>query len=342
MRLLNTTKRRLEEFASNEIPLYAILSHVWGKDEITFQDIEGADAGEKVGYEKLRKTCSMAAGHGFEYVWIDTCCIDKTSSAELSEAINSMFRWYQESRVCYAYLADVPSSRTTALDPKFPKSRWFKRGWTLQELIAPSKVIFLDQEWQEIGTKSSLRWMVSGITGIPVNILLGGDLECASVAQRMSWASKRVTTRVEDLAYCLMGIFGINMPMLYGEGERAFVRLQEEIMKVSDDHSLFVWKSLENHGGLLATSPAAFFDSHKIIPFNSSSNLSGAISVNNKGIHLKLRFRSTDSASFQDNVLAILPCTEEEKEVAIYMRAMSETKEYFNIARKVYASNKSV
>src|SRR5579862_1396337 len=319
MRLLNTTKRKLEEFASNEIPLYAILSHVWGKNEITFQDIEGADAEKKVGYEKLGKTCSMAADHGFDYVWIDTCCIDKTSSAELSEAINSMYRWYQESQVCYAYLADVPSDQTRTLNPEFLNSRWFKRGWTLQELIAPSKVTFLDQRWQQIGTKSSLRRVISEITSIPINILRGGDLECASIAQRMSWASKRETTRVEDLAYCLIGIFGVNMPMLYGERERAFVRLQEEIMKVSDDHSLFVWKSLENHGGLLATSPAAFLDSHKVIPINSSSNLSGAISVNNKGIYLKLLLRSRANASFQDDVLAILPCTEEGKEVAIYM-----------------------
>src|SRR5271168_2292524 len=167
--------------------------------------------------------------------------------------------------------------------------------------------------------------MISEITGIPTNILLGADLEGASVAQRMSWASKRKTTRVEDLAYCLMGMFGINMPLLYGEGERAFTRLQEEIMKVSDDHSLFAWKSFEKHGGLLATSPAAFFNSGKITPFNPSSALSGAITVNNKGIHLKLYFRTV----FQDVGLAILPCTKNGEEVAIYLTAISETKEYF-------------
>src|SRR3984885_498967 len=141
----------------------------------------------------------------------------------------------------------------------------------------------------------------------------------------MSWASKRKTTRVEDLAYCLMGIFGINMPLLYGEGERAFTRLQEEIIKVSDDHSLFAWKSSETYGGLLATSPAAFFNSGEIIPFNPSSTLSGAITVDNKGIHLKLHFRTV----FQDVGLAILPCIENGKEVAIYLRAMLETEEYF-------------
>ena len=331
MRLLNTTKCKLEEFGCNDIPLYAILSHTWRKFEITFQDIEGGDVEQKEEYEKVRKTCSMAADHGFDYVWIDTCCIDKTSSAELSEVLNSMYRWYKEAEKCYVYLADVPQGTVNCLTgvvgDRFRDSRWFTRGWTLQELIAPSTIIFLDSEWQEIGTKSSLHWIISEITGIPSNILLGGDLEYASIAQRMSWASKRKTTRVEDLAYCLMGIFGVNMPMLYGEGERAFIRLQEEIIKVSDDHSLFAWKSYENHSGLLATSPAAFVHSSEIIPFNPSSTLSGAITVNNKGIHLKLRFK--DRTSFRGVGLAILPCKEKGKEVAIYVRAISETKEYF-------------
>jgi ankyrin repeat protein len=331
MRLLNTTTRKLEEFGGNKIPLYAILSHTWGKNEITFQGMEGAGAEEKAGYIKLRNTCTRAAADGFDYVWIDTCCIDKTSSAELSEAINSMYRWYQESGVCYAYLADMPSnaisSRAMVIRPKFSKSRWFTRGWTLQELIAPSVVIFLNQKWEEIGTKSSLQREISAITGIPVNILVRGDVECASVAQRMSWASKRETTRVEDLAYCLMGIFGINMPLLYGEGEMAFTRLQEEIMKVSDDHSLFAWTSRSNSGGLLATSPAAFSNSGDIIPVNPSSTLSGAITVNNKGIHLKLRV--TEGKDIRGNWLAILPCTEKGKQLGIFMRAISETGEYF-------------
>src|ERR1700733_11317378 len=209
----------------------------------------------------------MAAADGFHYIWIDTCCIDKASSAELSEAINSTYRWYHESGVCYAYLADVPPN---AVDDEFAKSRWFTRGWTLQELIAPSTVIFLGKEWQKMGTKSSRQRIISEVTGIPTNILLGGDLERTSIAQKLSWASKRETTRVEDIAYCLMGIFGINMPMLYGEGERAFIRLQEEIMKVSDDHSLFAWESFDNRGGLLATSSAAFSNSSEIIPFNPS------------------------------------------------------------------------
>ncbi|KAF2185267.1 HET-domain-containing protein [Zopfia rhizophila CBS 207.26] len=251
MRLLNTTTLLPEEFGGSETPPYAILSHTWESNEVTFQDIGEGYAQNDVRYKKIEKSCSLAAADGYRYIWIDTCCIDKTSSAELSEAINSMYRWYQDARVCYAYLADVPSFKT------FSESKWFTRGWTLQELIAPSIVIFLDEEWREIGTKSSLQRRISETTGIPVNILLGDDVGRASVAQRMSWASKRETKRVEDLAYCLMGIFGVHMPMLYGERERAFIRLQEEIMRVSDDHSIFAWKWKETHGGLLASSPAA-------------------------------------------------------------------------------------
>ena len=329
MRLLHTNNYKLENFEAHKTPLYAILSHRWGDDEITFQDIDHIELGDGAGYEKVRKTCSIARAHGFDYVWIDTCCIDKTSSAELSEAINSMYRWYQESGVCYAYLDDVLSNavdrQTRTVSPLFSESKWFNRGWTLQELIAPSMVIFLDQAWQEIGTKSSLQLRISEITRIPDTILQGADPENASVAQRMSWASKRETKRLEDLAYCLMGIFGINMPLLYGEGERAFTRLQEEIMRVSDDYSLFAWKSSEKHGSLLATSPAAFSNSGEIVPFNLSSTISGDITVSNKGVHLKLPFRTV----IPDVGLAILPCIENGKLVAIYLRAMSESEEFF-------------
>ena len=235
--------------------------------------------------------------------------------------------------MCYVYLVDMPFNavdrQTRTISSEFEKSEWFTRGWTLQELIAPSMVIFFDREWQEIGTKSSLQPIISKITGIPETILQGADLECASIAQRMSWASKRNTTRVEDVAYCLMGIFGVNMAMLYGEGERAFTRLQEEIMKVSDDHSLFAWESSDHYDNILATSPAAFSKSSKIISMDSSSNLRGAITVNNKGVHLKLRLVDIYRPAPQ---LAILPCAVEDdsrKSVGILVEAISETKEYF-------------
>jgi Heterokaryon incompatibility protein (HET) len=181
MRLLNTDNLELKEFRDDDVPQYAIISHTWDEEEVTFQDMEGTRAANTKGYKKVKSCCSVARANGLEYVWIDTCCIDKTSSAELSEAINSMYCWYQEADVCYAYLADVPSKAI------FAGSRWFTRGWTLQELIAPSTVIFLDEEWKEVGTKASLQQDVSDCTGIPVGILSGDDdLETFSIAQRMS------------------------------------------------------------------------------------------------------------------------------------------------------------
>jgi hypothetical protein len=173
-------------------------------------------------------------------------------------------------------------------------------------LIAPSSVIFFNNSWEEVGTKSSLQAMISRIAGIQVEMLSGAELEAFSVAQRISWAAKRETTRLEDLAYCLMGLFGVNMPMLYGEGERAFIRLQEEIMKLSDDHSLFAWKSTQwwsYDGGLLARSPAAFAESGSVVRSNHSINKPYALT--NKGIHFQV-----PSKIWKDKgtLLALLDC----------------------------------
>jgi len=176
--------------------------------------------------------------------------IDKSSSAELSEAINSMYNWYKKAHICYAYLPDVPTSFSVrdpvwggVFDIKkvFRSSRWFSRGWTLQELIAPLIVEFYALDWTEIGTKSELHQELSEITGINIRVLAGADPSTCNVGERMSWAAFRNTTRVEDMAYCLLGIFQVNMPLVYGEGERSFIRLQEEIMKTSEDYTLFAW-----------------------------------------------------------------------------------------------------
>jgi hypothetical protein len=171
------------------------------------------------------------------------CCIDKTSSAELSEAINSMFRWYQNAAVCYAFLSDVPSCMdASAVELNFAKARWFTRGWTLQELIAPENLIFFSMDWHPLGTKSQIHNILSSITGIEKKFLYSKNLELASIAKKMSWAASRRTSRIEDIAYSLLGIFDVNMPLIYGEGKKAFKRLQEEILKTrTDDHSLFAW-----------------------------------------------------------------------------------------------------
>ncbi|KAM0432370.1 hypothetical protein ACHAPT_004913 [Fusarium lateritium] len=324
MRLLNTQSIVIETFDDDQIPPYAILSHTWEAQEVTFHDVELGKATGKKGWAKLKGSCYMASKNGFDYVWLDTCCIDKTSSAELSEAINSMYRWYQEAAVCYVYLADV--SELSGL----PGSRWFTRGWTLQELIAPSSIIFFSRMWEELGTKATLNEVISERTGIPKAILSGNqDLETASVAQRMSWAAERRTTRREDVAYCLMGIFNINMPLLYGEGEKAFIRLQEEIMRVSDDHSLFAWRHPHGRGGLLAPSPAAFKDSGNITPWNPLMPYNSPFTLTNKGVHLDLPFIGLGD---RGTGLAVLSCTEagdQDKLVAIYLQDLFLTMEHF-------------
>lgn len=173
------------------MPEYVILSHTWGDDEVLFADIENGTANRRKGYEKVLNCCKKAKLDGFEWVWIDTCCIDKSSSAELSEAINSMYRWYENSVVCYAYLVDVrgqlPSHNN---DTVFAKSRWFTRGWTLQELVAPRIVEFYDANWVEIGTKSSLRSTTKEITGVNIRVLEGHPPAICCVAQRLSWHQK--------------------------------------------------------------------------------------------------------------------------------------------------------
>lgn len=204
-----------------------------------------------------------------------------------------MFRWYQLAGICYAYLRDVhPSQDPADINTQLQKSEWFQRGWTLQELIAPSSLVFLSRDWTDIGDKNDLSQLISEITLIDEVVLRGKTrLGDCSIAKRMSWASTRVTTRTEDTAYCLMGIFNVNMPLLYGEGRKAFIRLQEEIMKESDDQSLFAWDASDFQGfnatGLLALTPAFFKNSRNIIPVRSLKN-SSPYSVTNKGIRLQL------------------------------------------------------
>ncbi|KAF9872641.1 het domain-containing protein [Colletotrichum karsti] len=247
MRLLNVDTRRLEEYFNN-IPPYAILSHRWREEEVTLQDLDRPDHKTKKGYVKVDRSCWLAAKHGFQYVWIDTCCIDKTSSAELSEAINSIFRWYADASVCFAFLDDVHTDDSRHVPAtQFERSLWFTRGWTLQELLAPKSLRFYSSTWVHFGTRSSLADNIHVATKIPTPFLRGEqDFRTAGIAVRMSWAARRETTRLEDMAYSLLGIFDVNMPLLYGEGERAFERLQLELMNRTPDESILAWSpSLE-------------------------------------------------------------------------------------------------
>lgn len=353
MRLINVETFELESFADHRsTPDYAILSHTWGAEEVLFHEVQPVTEAtkEKLGWKKIEYTCSQAQKDGLKYAWVDTCCIDKSSSAELSEAINSMFAWYEESEVCYAYLADVDrqpkehrassehdaagdgpgpaidrarlgrqsfivtvdedaatvkeeshsglstearddpglqkardshkvqsddtkrldsvdSGYVSTFEDQFKASRWFTRGWTLQELVAPRHLEFYSSQWKALGSLRDLAPIVKTVTNIPMTVILH-DVHAMSLcaARRMSWAAARNTTRLEDQAYSLLGLFRVNMPLLYGEGQNAFVRLQEEILRVSGDTSILAWELVgDDHGHrepfmrqLFATCPARF------------------------------------------------------------------------------------
>lgn len=298
MRLLNTTTIELCEFDDNERPKkYAVLSHRWEKEEeISLQDLPKRSCRKRKGYRKISECCRIARAQNIEYVWIDTCCIDKKSSAELSEAINSMY--------------------------EFRESVWFKRGWTLQELLAPSSVEFYDRDWELLGPLSGLYDEVSNATGIKTKHLEDSRhaIRHASVAQKMSWASNRDTTKKEDMAYCLLGLFQVNMPVVYGEGgPKAFIRLQQEISKQSDDESLFAWNDdTMKFTGMFAQSPKAFADSGDVERFSFMSPGRKPWFVTNKGLAIDLPIRENGPEEFGGDTtvsqleLAPLSCTRTE------------------------------
>lgn len=273
-----TSQTKVLEIRDDTTTPYAILSHRW-QDEVDYDEMVNLTAMEegkkkeirqREGYKKILKSCNQAREDGFEWLWVDTCCIDNRSSSELSEAINSMYRWYESSAKCYAYLYDVddltfPTKENLERYGKYKGwPEWFSRGWTLQELIAPRDVQFFNKEWAPIGHKRNLADVLEKITRISRNILISGpDSGVRSAAQVMSWAADRETSRVEDRAYSLLGLFGVHMPMVYGEGKSAFRRLQLEIIRSSNDHSIFAWDPegrIRRSGSILADDPSYFRD----------------------------------------------------------------------------------
>ena len=371
--LMETTERvdnrtKVLELRDDEVTEYAILSHRWGEQEVGYDEIvelanmdkeKRDEICQRDGYQKILDSCNQAEQDGYKWLWVDTCCIDKRSSAELSEAINSMYRWYENAQVCYAYLHDV-------LESSFPTERnnekyangwpeWFSRGWTLQEMIAPSDVQFFNKEWQAIGDKRTLARTLEGITGVPEHILrdgLYGDRPC--VAQIMSWAANRTTTRVEDRAYSLMGLLGVNMPMLYGEGKKAFHRLQLEIIRTLNDQSIFAWSWDENGvrtGNILADDPSVFrrcsrmelMDPDEFIEYpameipaaelpSSADDRLGTFPITNRGIQIWFflrQIRGTTDSVFE----AWLPCRTGQWDPPVTINLCLRESNYYRCAR---------
>jgi hypothetical protein len=245
MRLLECRddgRYHLKNFLDDQVPPYAILSHTWLRleDEPTYKDVMNGTAKKKLGYEKIQFCGEQARQDGLEYFWVDTCCINKANYAELQYALNSMFRWYRNAHRCYVYLSDVPESRSgvnnelslQSWDSDFWKSRWFSRGWTLQELLAPRSVHFFSREHKLLGNKDSLKQQIKEITGIPLAALQGARLSQFTVNERRSWMDCRQTTRKVDKVYSLLGILDLKIP-LYEDNEaaKAMEQLDEEIKK---------------------------------------------------------------------------------------------------------------
>ena len=339
MRFLNTRTLEFEQVPDSELHLqenqYAILSHRWGaaEDEVSFEDVRlSTNFSIKKGFRKLEGFCKVACSANCRYGWIDTCCINKGDLNELSEAINSMYRWYQGSKMCIAYLEDVPQKQLT-------DSVWFDRGWTLQELIGPKAVTFFDYGWNIIGTKIELIADLSRKTRIPEGILSHATkLSTCSIAQRMSWAANRVTTRVEDRAYSLMGLFDVNMPMIYGEREKAFLRLQQNIIQKSKDESIFAWATefpgnTTTYSGLFAPSPLAYASCSNIVQTQGSHGFS----ENNGELSMRLRILPHSSETYG----AVLNCTDRahpNSRAFILIGRTSTEDEYVRVADKKYAS----
>ncbi|KAL8365583.1 hypothetical protein RB595_004413 [Gaeumannomyces hyphopodioides] len=318
MRLIRVSDLTLHWFGGERVPPYAILSHVWGPDEALFGDIKNGTFRDRAGFAKLASFCRQAAEAGYEYGWSDTCCIDKSDSAELSEAINSMFRWYQNSDVCYAYLEDVHVTHDRDdLDGAFQKSRWFTRGWTLQELIAPPFVWFYTASWTEIGSRLGLKDAIASSTNIHAALFEEGRLSEFSLAQQLSWAAGRETTRPEDRAYSLLGLLGVAMSPIYGEGAvKAFRRMQTELLK---DGARWGDDSILAHAGheVLARSPDDFKASGSI----ERGFGYGRVGNTSRGVELRTRVLNTESMNparrtqlftanyrLQPGHLAILSC----------------------------------
>ncbi|RYP71847.1 hypothetical protein DL771_004559 [Monosporascus sp. 5C6A] len=349
MRLLHTAKIRLIEVYGQQVPPYAILSHTWGDEEVTLQDLQelsrqhGQWTDDPVllmkRFDKIRKSAEVARRDNLQYIWVDTCCIDKTSSSELSEAINSMYRWYHEAKICYAYLLDVkPAGAEDILqkNSSFRMSRWFTRGWTLQELIASRDVHFFAHDWSYLGSKqqsNSFTGLLNAITGVHHDVLSGvlapADI---SIASRMRWAAFRKTTRIEDVAYCLLGIFEVNMPLLYGEGDSAFIRLQEAILLKDDDQSLFAWHSGKQDDaeglaassrmwGLLAQSPDQFWDAGDINYAMPLNFLGSPAAVTSKGLRVDLHLRECREPAGADYAVT-LSCEK------VYARVFAENRSF--------------
>lgn len=336
MRLLHATHLYMKVFHGSKIPPYVILSHRWedADEEVELKDFELGNASNKQGYVKVQNLCRIAREYGVEWVWLDTCNIDKANSTELNEAINSMYKWYANSEFCVAYLFDYDSHKHKSIGV----STWFNRCWTLQELISPRTVRFYDGLWHFCGTKAKVCKKLAEITGIDTDTLRGADPRRCSIAQRMSWAAGRQATRIEDEAYSLLGLFDLSLPMLYGDGEKAFMTLQERIIQYSDDPTILAWDSEfsddpEACHGLLAKSPSAFRGCRNTKLIDERKRVS-KLTYNFTGVELE----TLTTPHGMNTYICVLDCTssaEPGERDAILVERLEDEDQYARVRRGV-------
>ncbi|KAG1908047.1 uncharacterized protein F5891DRAFT_1169157 [Suillus fuscotomentosus] len=227
-----------------------LLSHRWEETEALLHHIQDKNVRELKGLggiAKLQSFCQIARDAGYFWAWMDTCCIDKSNNVELQESVNSMFVWYRHSALTIVYLSDVPpSSQPGAL----ARSVWNERGWTFQEFVAPKVVRFYQKDWslylddRSPNHKESPAIMeeLESATGIDPQALISFCPGMRDTREKLQWASKRVTTVQEDIAYSLFGIFDIHLPVIYGERKQsALGRLLQEIVSRSGDITSLDW-----------------------------------------------------------------------------------------------------
>ncbi|KAK4494956.1 hypothetical protein PRZ48_014312 [Zasmidium cellare] len=338
MRLLNKKTFEIEFFLDDEVPPYIILSHRWSGAETSMHEFAKQRHLSREhwspGTAKVLTFCEHIRDYEEQYVWVDTCCIDKSSSAELQEAINSMFKWYQAAEECVVYMHDVQSftgeleDEHYELEAQLKRSQWFTRGWTLQELLAPRKIMFVDCKWKRMGSREDFQDVLHEITRIKPGYYGNlAKIHSAPVAERMSWLSLRKTSRVEDMAYCMLGVFDVNMTMLYGEGPKAFIRLQKEIIQNIDDESIFVWQpvTVETDEGscipVLAPEVACFSICRDVIITKSIYLNRDPYRWTMKGLEFELYEQRR--MQFSHELLVILNCKVDGKHAAFNIRRTS-------------------
>lgn len=339
MKLLNTRTLQVHQ-APLQPPRYVALSYTWGG---TSNESTAPTPAQR------QSACTEARRLGLEWVWIDSLCIDSSSTAEISESINSRFRVFQDSAVCLVFLGDVslgPGETTSkAAGNLLLKSQWLRRIWTLTELIASKEVLFFDRDWRQFGTKRSLLCELSDATRIDLPVLENSRcLSEFSIARRMSWACACSYDREEDLAYALIGLFGVNMTILYGEGPMAFLRLQEEILKSTDDASLFCWQAgphaTQEYRGLFARSPAEFSHFASIPPIEPL-RIHGDVQLTSAGVVIK---DVSVSHGFGSDIVLPLYSEDGTARYGMYLRFWkgSYVKPYFGFTRLANDASQTV